>query len=44
MDLINNSAQYLSKTIDDFRGFFKPDKQTEYFKINHILEKVMLIT
>ena len=43
MNIINNSAQYLSKTIDDFRGFFKPDQKSEYFKINHTLEKIMMI-
>jgi PAS domain S-box-containing protein len=25
LDVINNSAQYLSQTIDDFRGFFNPN-------------------
>jgi len=43
MDAINNSAQYLSKTIDDFRGFFKPNQKKEYFKINHTFEKIMMI-
>ncbi len=44
MDLINNSAQHLSKTIDDFRGFFKPDQKKEFFKITHTFEKTMMIT
>ena len=43
MNIINNSAQYLSKTIDDFRGFFKPDQKCEYFKISHTFEKIMMI-
>lgn len=43
MNMINNSAQYLSRTIDDFRGFFKPDQEKEYFKISLTFEKVMLI-
>ena len=43
MSMINDSAQYLSRTIDDFRGFFKPDQKKEYFKISHTIEKVMLI-
>ena len=29
LDAINNSAQYLSSTIDDFRGFFNPNKNEE---------------
>lgn len=43
MNAITNSAQYLSRTIDDFRGFFKPDQKKEYFKISHTFEKAMLI-
>ena len=30
---INNNAQYLSKTIDDFRNFIKGDKNKEYFSL-----------
>ncbi len=43
MAMINDSAQYLSKTIDDFRGFFRPNQKKEYFKISDAIEKVMLI-
>jgi PAS domain S-box-containing protein len=43
LDLINKSAQHLSKTIDDFGGFFKPDQKKEFFKINHTVEKIMMI-
>jgi signal transduction histidine kinase len=32
MNSINNSAQYLSKTIDDFRNFIKNDKTEEINK------------
>jgi C4-dicarboxylate-specific signal transduction histidine kinase len=30
--------QYMSKTIDDFRYFFKPDKEMEDFKISQVVE------
>lgn len=43
MDMINNSAQHLSKTIDDFRGFFKPNQKKEYFEISNTFEKVQII-
>ena len=31
LDMINDSTQHLSKTIDDFRGFFKPNRTKEIF-------------
>ncbi|RXJ93985.1 hypothetical protein CRV00_08895 [Malaciobacter molluscorum] len=37
-DNINNYIQYMSKTIDDFRNFFKDDKQKEYLDINDVIE------
>jgi signal transduction histidine kinase len=37
---ITNSAQYLSNTIDDFRNFFKTDKEENYFNISNTFEKV----
>jgi signal transduction histidine kinase len=42
MDSINDSAQYLSQTIEDFRGFFDPrnSKQKE-FKISDALDKTL---
>lgn len=43
MSQINSSAQHLSKTIDDFRGFFKPDQKKVSFKIKHTLEKTLMI-
>ena len=43
MKLINNSAQYLSKTIDDFRSFFKPTKEKTNFTIKNTLDKSILI-
>jgi len=32
-DLINNNAQYLSKTIDDFRNFIKGDREKSIFNL-----------
>jgi len=41
---INNSAQYLSQTIDDFRGFFNPKNSVlEEFKIEDTLIKTFKI-
>ncbi|ADN08117.1 PAS domain S-box protein [Sulfurimonas autotrophica] len=37
---LNEQTQYLSHTIDDFRNFFKPDKNREFIKIDVILEKL----
>lgn len=38
---INNSAQYLSQTIDDFRNFFKPYKVKTNFTIDFIIQKAL---
>ena len=44
MDLINKSAQYLSQTIEDFRGFFDPKKRIEKeFQISKIIDKSLNI-
>lgn len=40
LDDIMKSAQYLSSTIDDFRDFFKPDKEKSIVKLNDIFEKI----
>ena len=39
MDSINESTQYLSTTIDDFRNFFKPEKEKKYFYIQAVIDK-----
>jgi len=39
IDNITNSALYLSKTIDDFRNFFKSDKEETFFSIKESFEK-----
>ena len=41
---ITDSALYLSKTIDDFRNFFKTDKVESTFDITHTFEKVFKLT
>ncbi len=41
---INLSALYLSDTIDDFRNFFRTDKEKVTFKIKDIFEKVLKLT
>ena len=41
MDNINNSVQYLSQTIDDFRNFFKPDKTKTNFNISDVIENTI---
>jgi len=38
LNSINNSTQYLSSTIDDFRNFFMPEKQKEYFYLKETIE------
>jgi PAS domain S-box-containing protein len=39
MDSINNSVQYLSSTIDDFRNFFNPNKAQTQFNVTELYEK-----
>ena len=43
MDIINNSAQHLSNTIDDFRNFFSNEKEASFFDINIPIEKVLYL-
>ncbi len=44
MDSINNSAQYLSQTIEDFRGFFNPkNRKVKEFQISKTIDKVLNI-
>jgi two-component system, NtrC family, sensor kinase len=43
MNNINNSVQYLSQTIDDFRNFFKSDKTKISFKFLDIYENTIKI-
>ena len=41
---INESAVHLSKTIDDFRNFFKRDKEKVHFSIKKSIEKTFNLT
>ena len=41
MDKINDSAQHLSSTIDDFRSFFHQDKEISQFDIKIPIEKTL---
>ncbi|MFV0562015.1 ATP-binding protein [Malaciobacter mytili] len=41
LESINESAQYLSKTIDDFRNFFKPYKVHTNFTVEFIIDKAL---
>ncbi len=43
LDSIISSAEYLSQTIDDFREFFKIDKDKEEFLIKESIEKSLFI-
>ena len=40
---INISTQELSKTIDDFRDFFKPDKIKQTTKINTVIQSTLTV-
>jgi signal transduction histidine kinase len=40
-ETINNTAQHLSKTIDDFRNFFQNDKQMQEHNLKTMLEKTI---
>jgi signal transduction histidine kinase len=39
LENINNSVHHLSNTIDDFRNFFRPDKEKEYFYVSEAFDK-----
>jgi two-component system CheB/CheR fusion protein len=38
---ITDQTEFLSKTIDDFRDFFKPNKEKEYTQINSSIEDAL---
>jgi signal transduction histidine kinase len=40
-DTIDSNAQYLSKTIDDFRDFIKGTRKKENFKFDDVVEKLL---
>jgi signal transduction histidine kinase len=41
---ITNSALYLSNTIEDFRNFFRIDKEETLFNIKNVFEKIFKLT
>ena len=41
LDSVMNTSQYLSNTIDDFRYFFKPQKEKEYFYLEKCVNKTI---
>ena len=41
INTINNTTKHLAQTIDDFRNFFKPNKQKLNFKIANTIEKTL---
>ena len=41
LDIINQNAQYLSKTIDDFRNYFKKSNYTSTIFTNDLFEKTL---
>ena len=41
--IINDTVQFLSHTIDDFREFFKPDKMKKKFNLKNCYKKVLNI-
>ncbi|MFW5706976.1 MAG: PAS domain-containing sensor histidine kinase [Bacteroidota bacterium] len=43
-DQINKVVQSMSQTIDDFRNFFKPNKQPSIFNINHTIDQCLNFT
>ncbi|MEA3290194.1 MAG: PAS domain-containing sensor histidine kinase [Campylobacterota bacterium] len=43
LDSMMVASNHLSTTIDDFREFFKEDKQKDYFRIDEVIQKSMFI-
>ena len=41
LDCINENAQYLSNTIEDFRNFFKKSKTKNFVNLDNLLEKTL---
>lgn len=39
--MIDDNLQFMSKTIDDFRSFFKPDQKKEHTTIENVLESTI---
>ncbi|MDA7818253.1 DUF3365 domain-containing protein [Sulfurimonas sp.] len=41
---IRGQVDYLSKTIDDFRNFFRQNKEKELIKVSHVIDECIEIT
>lgn len=41
IDICMDSVQYMSRTIDDFRSFFRPDKEKRLFVVGDALTRVL---
>ena len=41
LDTITSTAKHLSKTIDDFRDFFKPNKKKQLFSLYEVYKKTL---
>ena len=41
MEIINNSSQHLSNTIDDFRNFLVMTKRLSLFNVNEAIDKAL---
>jgi len=44
VDAINNSAQHLSSTIDDFKNFFSDDKEKAIFRVDEAISATLKLT
>ena len=43
LNAVRNNTEYLSNTIEDFRSFFKPDKDKSCFEVSHTVSKALMI-
>ncbi len=43
MEKVDNQLQFMSKTIDDFRNFFKADKEKEPFEVARSIQDVLTL-
>lgn len=43
LSAIVNATEYLSQTIEDFKNFFTPKEEKEFFSLNTLYEKTMML-
>ncbi len=41
LDIITQTAEHLSQTINDFRDYFKPNKKVELFDVTKVIDKTL---